>query len=75
MGVLTQEPRGSPHPGAERVSSPGYQEGVLTPKSIGCPHSSPRAERLDVAMRGTEGKGWGKGRWKDSLCCNMLLWW
>ena len=40
MGVLTQEQRGCPHPGAERMSSPRYQEGVLTQKSVGCPHPS-----------------------------------
>ena len=38
MGVLTQEPRGCPHPGAEGVTSPRSQEGVLTKESRGCPH-------------------------------------
>ena len=46
MGVLTQEPRGCPHPGAERVSSPGSREDVLTRVSRGCPHPSPRAASL-----------------------------
>ena len=38
MGVLTQEPRGCPHPGAEGVSSPRSREDVLTQESRGCPH-------------------------------------
>ena len=38
MGVLTQGPRGCPHPGAEGVSSPRSREGVLTQVSRGCPH-------------------------------------
>ena len=41
MGVLTQEPRGCPHPGAEGVSSPRSREGVLTQESRRCSH--PRA--------------------------------
>ena len=43
-------------------------------------------EGLDVAMRGAGeggerrrgGGGGGRGSWgkgRDSLCCNMLLWW
>ena len=44
MGVLTQEPRGSPHPGAERVSSPKSREGPLTQEARGSPH--PGAERV-----------------------------
>ena len=39
-------------------------------------------EGLDVAMRGAGGRvgegcrgGLGEGRGRDSLCCNMLLWW
>ena len=26
-------------------------------------------------VQGDGGEGWGRGGGRDSLCCNMLLWW
>ena len=79
MDVLTQEPRGRPHPGTEGVSSPRSRgvssprsrEGVLTQEQRGCPHpgakrvSSPRS-REGVLTRISRGCPHPKVYWVSS---------
>ena len=48
--------------------------GLYCSHAADCPFHM--VEGLDVAMRGAGVReSWGNGMGRDSLCCNMLLWW